>query len=67
MIQSVFSVATAALSLYMWAIFIRIILTWFRGLNTARAEEYLARITDPYLNWFRRHVRLQPPVWTSPR
>ena len=37
---------------YMLVIFIRIILTWFRG--NFQVPEILCRITDPYLNWFRR-------------
>jgi YggT family protein len=43
-----------AVSLYMLIIFIRIMLTWFSGLNYGRPVEFLCRITDPYLNWFRR-------------
>jgi YggT family protein len=38
----------------MLVIFIRIILTWFSGVNYGRPVEFLRRITDPYLNWFRR-------------
>ena len=56
MIQQVFRFVSAILSLYMVVIFIRVIMTWFRGFNTGRAEEVLASITDPYLNWFRRNV-----------
>jgi YggT family protein len=41
-------------SLYMIVIFIRIMLTWFSGINYGRPVEFLCRITDPYLNWFRR-------------
>jgi YggT family protein len=55
-IQQVFRFVSAILSLYMVVIFIRVIMTWFRGFNTGRAEEVLASITDPYLNWFRRNV-----------
>jgi YggT family protein len=43
-----------ATSLYMIVIFIRIVLTWFSGVNYGRPVEFLCRITDPYLNWFRR-------------
>jgi len=55
-IQQVFRFVSAVLSLYMVVIFIRIIMTWFRGFNTGRAQEMLASVTDPYLNWFRRNV-----------
>jgi len=39
-------------SVYMMIMVVRIILTWFRG--SVRIPEILARITDPYLNWFRQ-------------
>jgi len=45
---------SSLLSGYMLLIFIRILLTWFSGSNLGRAEEILGRITDPYLNFFRR-------------
>jgi YggT family protein len=38
----------------MVVIFIRIMLTWFSGANFGKPVEFLCRITDPYLNWFRR-------------
>jgi YggT family protein len=41
-------------SLYMLAIFIRILLTWFSGSGLNAPGEFLGRFTDPYLNWFRR-------------
>jgi YggT family protein len=39
---------------YMILIFIRIILTWFPGAQYGRVPGLLSRVTDPYLNWFRR-------------
>ena len=41
-------------SIYMMIIFVRIILTWFSWLGNSGFLDILARITDPYLNWFRR-------------
>jgi YggT family protein len=38
----------------MLIIFIRILLTWFSGSGYSRPIEILGRVTDPYLNWFRR-------------
>ena len=46
------TVLSAFTSLYILVIMVRIILTWFSG--NIRAPEILCRITDPYLNWFRR-------------
>jgi len=41
-------------TLYGCVIFVRIILTWFGNIGLGRFYLYLCRITDPYLNWFRR-------------
>lgn len=40
--------------LYMMLIFFRVILSWFSGAYLGRPAQLLARITDPYLNWWRR-------------
>jgi YggT family protein len=52
-------------SIYMFIIVARIILTWFS--RNIKAPEILIRVTDPYLNWFRRftflrigHIDLSP-------
>lgn len=39
---------------YSMIIFIRIIFTWFSWTGNNGFVEILAKITDPYLNWFRR-------------
>ena len=44
----------AVISVYMLLIFIRILLTWFSGPSLGKPLEILAKITDPYLNYFRR-------------
>ena len=41
-------------SIYMMIIFFRVILTWFSGMSDSRVLEIISKITDPYLNWFRR-------------
>lgn len=38
---------------YSLLIFIRVMLTWFSGAHYGKPVELLARITDPYLNWWR--------------
>jgi YggT family protein len=55
-IQQIFRFVSAILSIYMMVIFVRIIMTWFSGFHNGRAQELLSRVTDPYLNWFRRNV-----------
>ena len=47
------------LSVYMLVLSFRIILSWFSGMGTSSIQGYLAVITDPYLNWFRRFTFLQ--------
>ena len=51
------SILSALTSLYMLVIFVRIILTWFSG--NIRVPDFLCRITDPYINWFRRFSALR--------
>jgi len=47
------------LGLYSLLIIIRIILTWFSGGEFGRPVEILARITDPYLDWWRQRLNLR--------
>ncbi|OHD14132.1 MAG: hypothetical protein A2Z96_05695 [Spirochaetes bacterium GWB1_48_6] len=53
------NVITAFLSVYMILISLRIMLTWFGGMRLGNAGVMLGRITDPYLNIFRRLKFLQ--------
>jgi YggT family protein len=46
-------------TIYMLIIFVRIILTWFQGMDQGGFQEILAKVTDPYLNWFRRFPALK--------
>ncbi len=45
----------SALSIYSFIIFVRIILTWFQADDFGQISYWLGRITDPYINWFRRY------------
>lgn len=45
---------SAVLSVYMILLMIRVMLTWFRASQNHQVFRYLAIITDPYINWFRR-------------
>jgi YggT family protein len=40
--------------LYMLLIFIRVMLSWFNAPSLGGPAEFLVRITDPYLSWWRR-------------
>jgi YggT family protein len=41
-------------NVYMIVISVRIILTWFGGIGAGGFQDLLAKVTDPYLDWFRR-------------
>jgi len=45
---------SSVISIYMMIVFLRIILTWFSWMGRSRLHDVLAKVTDPYLNWFRR-------------
>lgn len=47
----------ALISIYLLVITVRILLTWFGGIDFGRPMVILAQITDPYLNLFRRPAR----------
>ena len=50
---------TALLDIYSLVILIRIILSWFSDFTSGRFTDFLARITDPYLNWWRQKLNLR--------
>jgi YggT family protein len=45
--------------LYSLLIVIRVIITWFGGAHYGRPVELLARVTEPYLGWWRRTLKLR--------
>lgn len=49
----------AAVGIYSLLIFVRILLSWFSTTHSGRVYTTLARVTDPYLNFFRRFKFLQ--------
>ena len=59
MITTVSRILATVVSIYMLVIFVRIILTWFSGVDYGRAYHILGKLTDPYLNYFRRFRFLQ--------
>jgi YggT family protein len=54
-----FGFLAAALGIYSFLIMIRIIISWFGGSVTGKPVEILSRITDPYLNWWLRNLKLR--------
>ena len=45
---------SSLVSIYMMILFFRIILSWFSWMREGPFQNFLAKVTDPYLNWFRR-------------
>ena len=58
-VLSLFELASMTLRLFMYAIFIRIILSWFAPQTYNPATALLATFTDPMLRPFRRYI---PPL-----
>ena len=52
--ELILRVISSVLSVYMLLLFIRILLTWFSGASLGKPQEMLKRVTDPYMNIFRR-------------
>jgi len=57
--QTIFSILSALIGIYSLLIFIRIILSWFGNMASGRFLDLLNKITDPYLNWWRKNFKLQ--------
>jgi YggT family protein len=55
-------VLASLLGLYSLLIIVRILLTWFGSLGDSRPVQLLARITDPYLNWWRHNLHLRAGI-----
>lgn len=54
MAQKICFVLSALIGVYSLVILVRIILSWFSGIQFGHAYRYLRKITDPYLYAFRR-------------
>jgi len=57
--QIIFGILAGILGIYSLLIIIRITLTWFSVGQSGAAVEFLACITDPYLDWWRRRINLR--------
>jgi YggT family protein len=55
----IFSLLASAAGLYSLLIFIRIIISWFGNSVSGKPVELLTRVTDPYLDWWRRTLNLR--------
>jgi YggT family protein len=55
----IFSILSSAVSIYIILIFIRIIITWFSRDFYSKPVDLLCRITDPYIDWWRKILNLR--------
>ena len=58
----IMNLLNSLLGIYSLLIIIRIIITWFGNVQYSRAVQILSRITDPYLDWWRRNVPLKAGI-----
>jgi len=54
----IFGLLASITGVYSLIIFIRIILSWFGNMVKGKPVDILIRITDPYLDWWRKYLRL---------
>jgi len=57
--EGLFNILALALNLYSWAIIVYILMSWFPGARESSFGEGLGKITEPYLEIFRRFI---PPL-----
>ncbi|MCR5494899.1 MAG: YggT family protein [Treponema sp.] len=53
-IQIIFQLCSTAVSIYAMLCFVRIMLTWFPGLEYSQVGRFLSQMCDPYMNLFSR-------------
>ena len=58
----IMNLLNSLLGIYSFLIIIRIIITWFGNVQYSGLVQILSRITDPYLNWWRRNVPLRAGI-----
>jgi YggT family protein len=54
----IFGILARITGIYSLIIFIRIILSWFGNMVGGKAVEFINKITDPYLDWWRQKLHL---------
>jgi len=57
--QMIFSFLAFTAGLYSILILIRILISWFGSFNDSKPLNLISRITDPYLDWWRRSVNIR--------
>ena len=57
--NTLFGFLAALAGVYSILIFIRIIISWFGSFDQNKPVEILYRVTDPYLNWWRKNLPIR--------
>jgi len=55
----IFGFLAAATGIYSLIIFIRIVFSWMRGIVSPKVIDFLNKLTDPYINWWRSKLNLR--------
>ena len=55
----IFGILSSVISIYIILLFIRIIISWFSRSYYSRPVDLLCRITDPYIDWWRKTLNLR--------
>jgi len=61
--RSIFGILAVITGIYSLIILIRIIFSWFGNMVGGKPVEIINKITDPYLDWWRRKLRLTVGVF----
>jgi len=56
--NAIFGFIAGAIGVYSILIFARILLSWFGSMVSGKPIEILSKITDPYLDWWRKNLKL---------
>jgi len=59
----IFGFLAAVTGIYSLIIFVRIIFSWFGNMVSGKPVEIINKITDPYLDWWRRNLRLNVGIF----
>ncbi len=62
MLVQIFNLLQTAFQIYMYALIIYILMSWFPGARESSFGEFLGRICEPYLEVFRKII---PPLGIS--
>jgi YggT family protein len=55
----IFNILSSIVSIYIILLFIRIIISWFSSNFYSKPVDLLCRITDPYIDWWRKNLNLR--------